>query len=357
MSEPGVPRERRMDARPARLAATFVIPVPDEERHVEAAIRSVLAQRGLEEFELLVMLGRSRNRNRTDEIVARLVAEDSRVRALPNPRNAISIAMNIGIAEAVHPYIVRVDAHAVLPPDYAQTAIRTLQRTGAANVGGRMRAEGVSRFERAVAWGYNSPAGLGGAIYHTGGEAGLAESAYLGVFRREPVLAIGGFDEDLARGEDWEFNRRLARSGGVVWFEPELEVVYRPRPNLPALVRQFHASGRWRGELIRRLGASQPIRYFVPPALVVSFVIGAVLLVVGPLALHGAIAWLVAGLGASPFIVYGGWLAWTASRADVAPALRVRLLAVLPTMHAAWGAGCIAGIVKAPEGQNAYAGR
>ncbi|WP_082104597.1 glycosyltransferase family 2 protein [Demequina soli] len=338
----------------ARLVASFVIPVLNEERHIEAAIRSVLAQEELDDFEVLVLLGRSRDRSA--EIVAALADEDPRVRPIANPRNAISVAMNLGIAEARHPVVVRVDAHSVLPPLYAATALRTLSRTGAVNVGGRMRAEGISRFEQAVAWGYNSPAGLGGAIYHTGGEEGPAESAYLGVFRREPVLAIGGFDEGLSRGEDWEFNRRLAEAGGIVWFDPELEVVYRPRPNMPALTRQFHASGRWRGELIRRLGTRQPMRYFVPPALLVALVVGFGLLVSAPF-VGGSAAAVMLALGASPFVVYGAWIAGTAARADVPGAVRRRLAVILPTMHLAWGAGCIAGIVKAPRGHNSFSGR
>lgn len=348
------PRRRATDG-PHRLAASFVIPVLNEERHIESAVRSVLDQRGLDEFEVIILAGRSTDG--TDAILERLAAEDPRIRVIPNPRNAISIAMNLGITEARYPTVVRVDAHSVLPLDYAAGALATLDATGAVNVGGRMRAEGISRFEKAVAWGYNSPAGLGGAIYHTGGQAGPAESAYLGVFRREPVLAIGGFDEGLSRGEDWEFNRRIARSGGVVWFDPELEVVYRPRPNLKALIRQFHASGRWRGELIRRLGTGMPLRYFVPPGLLVALVVGAALLVTAPF-VHGAVLpwiWLAAGL--SPFVVYGSWLLLTALRARESGAVRLRLLAVLPTMHLAWGAGCIAGIVRSPEGHNAYSGR
>lgn len=337
------------------LYASFVIPVLNEERHVEAAIRSVLAQVGLADFEVLVMLGRSRDR--TDEIVGAIAAEDARVRTIANPKNAISVAMNTGIEQARYTYIVRVDAHSVLPTDYAVTALHTLKSTGAVNVGGRMRAEGISRFEQAVSWGYNSPAGLGGAIYHTGGEAGPAESAYLGVFVREAVLAIGGFDEDLSRGEDWEFNRRLAREGGTVWFDPELEVVYRPRSNLARLSRQFHATGRWRGELIRRLGARMPVRYFVPPALLVALVAGALLLVSGAFVAAGTGSWVALILGAAPFVVYGGWLGVIAVRANVPAGVRSRVLVVLPTMHLAWGAGCLVGMVRTPQGHNAFSGR
>ncbi|WP_228373509.1 glycosyltransferase family 2 protein [Demequina gelatinilytica] len=336
------------------MRASFVMPVLNEEDYVATAVASVLAQDGLDERELLLVLGASTDR--TDEVVAGLAAAHPEIRVLHNPRNAISMSMNIGITEARFPVVVRVDAHSVLPPGYAVTALRSLRASGAVNLGGRMHAEGLTRYEQAVAWGYNSPGGLGGAVYHTGGEAGPAESAYLGVFDRAAVLGIGGFDESLSRGEDWDLNRRLIARGGLVWFEPALDVIYRPRSSVRALAKQFHASGRWRGEIIRRLKGRVPVRYYVPPVLVAGLGFGAALVLAG--AITGGTAGIVlAGVGLLPALVYGAWVALTALRAHVPGAVRMRLLGVLPTMHLSWGVGCLLGILMPSRGHNAFAGR
>ncbi|WP_228372762.1 glycosyltransferase family 2 protein [Demequina maris] len=336
------------------IRVSFVMPVLNEENYVVAAVQSILAQDGLDEREILLVLGASTDR--TDEVVAGLAEAHPEIRVLRNPRNAISQSMNIGIADARFPVVVRVDAHSMLPAGYAVTAVRSLRAAGAVNLGGRMHAEGRTPYEAAVAWGYNSPGGLGGAVYHTGGEAGPAESAYLGVFDRAAVLAIGGFDETLSRGEDWDLNRRLMARGGVVWFEPALDVVYRPRSSVRALAKQFHASGRWRGEIIRRLGGRVPLRYFVPPALLVALALGAVMVLAGAIA-GGVVGNAVALAGVLPFLVYPAWVLFTALRADVAPGVRLRLLGVLPTMHLSWGAGCLFGILIPSRGHNAFAGR
>ena len=338
----------------APLRASFVMPVLNEEHYVEAAVASVLAQEGLDERELLLVLGASTDS--TDEVVAALAERHGEIRVLRNPRNAIPQSMNIGIAEARFPVVVRVDAHSVLPEGYAATALRSLRAVGAVNLGGRMHAEGRTPYEQAVAWGYNSPAGLGGAVYHTGGEAGPAESAYLGVFDREAVLAIGGFDESLSRGEDWDLNRRLMARGGLVWFEPALDVVYRPRSSVRALAKQFHASGRWRGEIIRRLGGRVPVRYFVPPTLLVALAGGALMVIAGAIG-GGVVGSLFAAIGLAPAAVYGLWVLATAARARVAGPVKLRLLGVLPTMHMSWGAGCLLGILVPSRGHNAFAGR
>ena len=70
--------------------------------------------------------------------------------------------------------IVRIDGHALLPPHYVRTAVETMRRTGADNVGGIMDARGVTPFERAVALAYTTKVGLGGSAFHVGGAEGPA---------------------------------------------------------------------------------------------------------------------------------------------------------------------------------------
>ena len=350
--------ERTTHSEQAAYSVSFVIPILNEARHVRAAVESVLAQEGLAEHEVILVVGKSKDN--TDAIVAELAAHHDNVVVVSNPDNAISRAMNLGISAARFGIVIRVDAHSLLQPDYAAKAAASLRETGAANLGGRMRAQGTTPFENAVAWAYNSRVGLGGAIYHVGEVAGPAESAYLGVFDRKALSEIGGFDETLSRGEDWELNFRFRESGQLVWFAPDLEVVYRPRSTFRALAKQFYASGRWRAELIRRLGQRIPLRYFLPPVLVATLLASGLAILVslfftfaaGPAALIG----ILAGL-AIP-VVYLAALAIVAAFAPgLDAATRVRLPLVLASMHVCWGWGCLLGLVLRNRGNNSFAGR
>lgn len=340
---------------PRPLSVSFVIPVLNEERHVEAAIRSVLRQEGLDHREIILALGESTDS--TDSVVKRLIGQYPEIVSIRNPTSTISAGMNLGARAATQPFLIRLDAHTVLPPRYAVHACGVLRRTGAVNVGGRMRAEGTNPFENAVAWIYNSPVGLGGAIYHVGGEPGPAESAYLGVFDREQFLAADGFDETLSRGEDWELNHRLRTRGGVVWFDPELEVVYRPRSTMRALVRQLHGSGRWRGHLMRRLLRETPFRYFVPATLMASLILAAVCGALIPMT-SGNARLALEVLALAPPATYALWLAGVVVGArGISGSSRWWLSALLPTAHVSWGAGCLLGFVFGVRGRNAYSGR
>ena len=339
-------------ADPAEPGVSYVMPVLNEVDHIDGAVRSLLAQDYRGPFEIVLALGPSVDG--TDDIIAALAREEPRIRRIANELGSTPGGLNAAIRAAVHPIVVRVDAHSVLPADYTRIAVATLLATGADNVGGIMRAEGTTPFQRAVAHAYGARVGLGGTPHHVGGTAGPAETAYLGVFQRQRLFDVGLFDEEIKRGQDWELNRRLRASGGTVWFTPELEVIYRPRSSLRALVRQFVATGLWRGELARRFPGSNSLRYFVPPAMVVGVVSG---LVIGSAGLIASAGWLTLA-----FVVpalYASFVVTASVSVIATDGVRCALwfLVVLPCIHFGWGSGFILGFLKLTRNITAHTGR
>lgn len=321
------------------------MPVLNEHDYLGRAVETVLAQDVPGPTELILALGPSTDG--TNALAAELAARDDRIVLVDNPGADIPIGLNLAIRAARHPTVVRVDAHSELDATYARRALATLDRVRAANVGGVMRADGRTPFQRAVARAYNSPIGLGGGAYHGGTQEGEAESAYLGVMRREVLEEVGLFDESIRRGEDWELNLRIRRAGYRVWFDPTLAVTYWPRESWTRLVRQFSATGRWRGELVRRFGRGNSLRFFAPPALVLTILLG---IVVGVLQLTGVLQgwWSVAAsVVYLPIIAYALLIVAVALGRGGGRGWRDTLwtAAVLPSMHLAWGWGFLLGVV------------
>lgn len=338
------------------VGVSYVMPVLNEVSHVRAAVDSLLQQDYDGPFEVTLALGPSIDG--TTELVEEMAAVDPRIKIVPNEIGTTPAGLNSAIRASRYPVVIRVDAHSVLPTEYARIAVDTLQRTGADNVGGIMDAQGVSPFEKAVARAYVTRVGLGGSPFHVGGREGKADTVYLGCFLRESILKVGLFDEAIKRGQDWELNRRLRESGGTVWFTPKLKVVYRPRPSMSRLARQMLSTGLWRGELARRFPASNGFRYFVPPAMVVGVTIGLLLGLAGIVQLiTGATPWLLLG-----FVVPGVYLLFVLA-ATVAVArpdgFRAALwfLVVLPCIHFCWGVGFVLGYLKLTSNITAHAGR
>jgi glycosyltransferase involved in cell wall biosynthesis len=308
---------------------SVIMPVLNEEHHLTAAVASVLAQNF--DGELLIALGPSTDG--TDKVAAKLAKSDARIRLVPNPRGLTTVGMNLCIKQARRDYIVRVDAHSEPTPNYISRGVEILNETGADLLGGVMAARGKTLFQRSVAWAYNSRFGLGGAAYHVGGKAGEAESAYLGIFRKSALERVSGYDESIIRGEDWDLAQRIKAAGSLVWFSPELSVIYWPRSSWTGLVKQFYSTGVWRGDLTKRDLARTSPRYFIPPALVVSLALGNVLAILGFTP------------GWAPLISYLAAIVAVGLMAKLAP-----VPLVLATMHLSWGFGFIIGILRGASG-------
>lgn len=316
------------------------MPVLNEEGYLLAAVRTILAQDYAGEKQIVLALGPSADR--TDEIALSLAAEDPRVVLVPNPKRDIPIGLNLAIQASVHPVVIRVDAHSALTPDYTRLGIEALRREGAANVGGVMRAAGHTPVQRAIAAGYNSPYGLGGGAYHGAGTPGPSESAYLGIFRRVALDAVGGYDPLIRRGEDWELNLRIRRAGGLVWFEPALGVTYWPRASFADLAQQFFATGAWRAVLTKRHPRETPWRFYAPGTLVLGLALS---LVLGVLQLCGVSLlpwWSVAHLTPLAYIA-AVLFACTRLPGLRGPRERALGLWTLIVMHLCWGTGFLYG--------------
>lgn len=323
-------------------SVSVVMPVRNEAAHLEAAATAALGQDYPSPLELVLAIAPS-----TDETysVARGLRQgDERVLLVDNPSGGTAAGLNAAIQASSGDVVVRVDGHAELSDGYIRRAVETLRTTGADNVGGIQRARGRTATQSAIAAAMTSRFGVGDARFHYGGEPGPVDTVYLGVFRRAALDRVGGFDETLVRNQDYELNWRLRDSGGLVWFDPELQVTYRPRASLRALARQYFEYGQWKRVVITRNPGSARWRHFVAP---LAVMVNAAGLAVGATRWRPALA--------APLVYLASTIA-AALHSDVPWAVRVRLPAVFAVMHHAWGVGFILGTPD-PERDGLRTGR
>jgi succinoglycan biosynthesis protein ExoA len=300
------------------------MPVLDDAPNLLTAVEAALDQDYPGQVEVIISVGPSSDGS--ERVAAELADTHPQVRVVANPSGRTPAALNRAIEAARGEVIARVDARAELTSGYLRTAVETLHRTGADNVGGIQRAVGRTPMQRAIASAMSSRFGTGDAAFHYGGPPGPTDTVYLGVFQRPSLERVGGFDESLARNQDYELNYRLRASGGTVWFEPRLEVIYQPRSTLRALADQYWQYGRWKRVVIRRQPRSLRWRQLVPPLALLASCAGIVGALVDRRTLAIPGAYIAATIAASVTV---GEDAGT----------RLRLLAVFPTMHFAWATG------------------
>ena len=306
---------------------SVILPILNEERDLSDCISAILQQKYDGKLEVILALGPSTDN--TNQIARSLAQSDARIKLVENPTGKTATALNLAIAAASFEIICRIDGHAEISDSYIKTAVEIMDQTGAVNVGGLMNAAAAGGFQSVVARAMRSRIGVGASKFHTGGEAGAADTVYLGTFKKSAILQAGGFDEKYIRAQDWELNHRLRLNGGLIWFDPRLVVTYRPRDTFGKLAKQYFEYGRWRRAVSRKHQGTVNYRYLAPPIALVINLLSLILgLFLNTIFFVPVITYLSIIILSSLFIGKGIYE-------------KLTLPSVLITMHLSWGFGFI----------------
>ena len=319
---------------------SVIMPIRNEADFIARSLGAVLEQDYPGEcMEVLVADGLSTDSTR--EVIAQTAASHPKitVRILDNPGKIVPTGFNIALAEAAGEIIVRVDGHTIIDPDYVRQCVTLLQNTAADNVGGRMTAIGRGTFGEAVALATSSPFGVGGARFHYSNQEEWVDTVYMGAWRREIFDQLGGFDEELVRNQDDEFNYRLRASGGKILLSPKINSRYYNRSTVRSLWRQYYQYGFWKVRVLQKHPMQMSLRQFVPPIFALGVVGGALL---------APFSRLLRGLWLVGLLLYG--VANLAASFYTARKCGQRYLAnlslIFAILHFGYGLGFLRGLIK-----------
>lgn len=312
-----------------------IIPTFNEEDHIEACIRSLLGQSGLN-CAMVVCDGLSTDRTR--EIVIELQASYPQLHFLENEKRLQAAAINHAVdamATSDTRYIVRCDAHSIYPENFIARVVASLDATKAASVVTVMDSVGSTCFEKANAWAVDTPLGSGGAAHRGGAKSGYVDHGHHAGFDVDWFRKIDGYDETFTHNEDAEYDHRLGLAGGAVYLDADIRIEYTPRGSVKSLARQYFNYGKGRARTTLKHAIRPKIRQMVPVLALLGVIFSIVLLPVTPwLALIPLSYVLLLSCVSLSFAIGKKSLCgfWTG------PALA--------TMHMSWGLGFIVGLIK-----------
>ena len=309
---------------------TVVIPARNEENAIGACLDSILAQHH-RELQVIVVDGASDDR--TTDIVREYSARDPRVELLVNPDRIIPRSLNLAVAHARAKWLVRVDAHAHVPPNYVGLALQHLRTGRWGGVGGRKDGVGGGAAGDAIAAAMASRFGVGGSTYHHGTTVRTVEHVPFGAYPVDVVRELGGWDESLRVNQDFEFDYRVRASGRELLFDPDLVIYWENRTSLKALFSQYHRYGKGKAKVAQKHPASLRPRHLTAPALVTL------------LSASGLVATRdrrLAGLLLTPYLLALTAASTTTAR-KVPTAARPYVAPAFVAMHVGWGSGFLQG--------------
>ena len=312
---------------------SIIIPCYNERTTIRFLLEAIREQTyPSDELDIIIADGMSTDDTR--EAISEYASDhpEMNISIVDNPKRIIPAALNTAIRHSRGGTVIRLDAHAAPERDYVERCLATLERTSAANVGGLwiIKPGGEGWMARAIAVAAAHPIGAGDARYRISGEEGPVETVPFGAFRREWLERVGDFDETLLTNEDYEFNTRLRKSGGVVWFNPAIRSIYYARSNFADLARQYARYGYWKTRMLRRYPGTLRWRQALPPLFVLSLIFLLIASLFTPLAFY----FLTLQLGIYVMIILVAALFETLHRKDVG--LLIGFPLAIWTIHFSW---------------------
>ena len=228
---------------------TIIVPVYNEATVIGAALRSLLALR-YPAFDILVIDDGS-----NDDTFARAAALEGNyngvtLRVLRKANGGKASALNTGIALARTPLVLCMDGDSRLAPETLRHAVRHFADARVAAVAGNVKV--VNRHNiwsklQALEYieGLNLPRRAQGFMH-----AVTIIPGPLGVFRRDVLLAVGGYDTDTY-AEDADLTLKILTAGWHVVYEDRAIAWTEAPEQLLDLIKQRY---RWTRGILQALG-------------------------------------------------------------------------------------------------------
>lgn len=256
-----------------------------------------------------------------------------------NPRKMQAAGWNAAIAQSTGDVLIRVDAHASIPPNFVAMNMSVLAQGEMVCGGPRPTAvKSATPWRDTLHLAEESAFGSSVATYRGDAPACEVPSVFHGAYRRQVLDEVGGFDERLRRTEDNEFHYRIRLKGYRIWFDPRIRSVQYVRSSLEDMLRQKFGNGYWIGRTLFIEPHCFQLHHFVP----LAFVLGIIALVAAGAALSWApFAWCAAFYA----LLCAALSVRAASGADRRNATMAALPLVFFAIHFVYGMGTLAGIV------------
>ena len=255
---------------------SIIIPMYNEKLHVQECIDSILRNNyPSNRYEILIIDGMSSDGSR--EIVQKHMYSDVHIELLNNPERITPIAFNIGIKAAIGDLICILSAHCYIDKDFFVNAVKKLNTMPEIDcIGGPAISTSKSYFGNLVAFVTSSKFGTG-SFFRYGSSDKYVDTVPFPIFRRDTFKKVGLYNERLERNQDNEFNYRLRKNGGKIYFSSDIKACVYVRSDFISFIKYNFRSGKWNYFTNRLCKHAFALRHFVPFSFVVVLLMLSVL--------------------------------------------------------------------------------
>lgn len=264
-----------------------------------------------------------------------------RVSLFKNEKKNIPSGHNVALKNYTGDAVIRLDAHATMPPEFIRKNAEVLKSGEYASGGRRPNIIDESTpFKETLLIAEQSMFGSSIASYRRSTEKMYTSSLFCGMYRREVFDKVGLYNELLPRSEDNDMNYRIRKAGYRLCYSPDIVYYQHTRNTLYKMLRQKYLNGYWIGKTMGINPKCFSLFHFVPFAFVLGIILTTVLAVLG-FPLLAALMWSAYGL-----LVIGISVIEIIKRPFSPTNLLLPVLFFL--LHTSYGIGTLKGLIEMP---------
>lgn len=321
------------------IKVSIVIPCRNEVKFIKETVDAIYACSLPIDVAIQVFVVDGKSDDGTLDVLKSLQQHYSTLHVIENTKQLTPFAFNLGIyQDLTADYIQIVGARHVLSSNYIEKSLSILQSNPEIwCVGGRIINEYLSQTSEYIATVMATKLGMGIGNFRTLSESGYTDTVTSPMYPMWVFEKIGFFDEELIRNQDDDFNFRVTKAGGKIWFENDISLRYYVRGNFKGLWRQFFQYGYWKVYVNKKHKAITTMRQLVPPA----FVFYLFLLLLS--SLFGKDIFVVCAI---PFMLYVILSFFVSFRIACSRNSFLIIFSIFPTLHLSYGLGYLKGMVE-----------
>ncbi len=223
------------------IKISVIIPVKNEETKIETCLKAVFSQT-LKPYEVIVVDGHS-----TDKTVEN--AMKFPVRVFYEEYHTRAGANNIGIANAQGDYIAFTDADCIPDKNWLKYLHKEF-KDGIVGVGGGVKNIGEGLWEMSINIATDTFLGSANSVqgrYFKNKKFVKSISGCNSMYRKEDVIACGGFNASLSTAEDTDLNNRMLDLGKLL-YTPDAIILHNHKRGLKDFRKRMYQYGYGRAK-------------------------------------------------------------------------------------------------------------
>ncbi|MFN5785804.1 MAG: glycosyltransferase family 2 protein [Flavobacteriia bacterium] len=246
---------------------SVVIPCRNESLFIRECIDAIFDCQLPPSSKIAVFVVDGMSNDGTREIVSQLRAQYPNLHLIDNEKQLTPYAFNLGIyAGGKVDYVQIVGARHILSKNYLINCFKRLESDKSVwCVGGRIINEYINETGRVISKTMSTAFGMGLGNFRTLKKSGYTDTVTSPMYPYWVFEKIGFFDEELIRNQDDDFNYRVTKGGGKIYYDHDIFLKYYVRGNFSGLWRQFFQYGYWKVFVNRKHKAVTTLRQLVPP--------------------------------------------------------------------------------------------